>query len=110
MLSCYWLNRVRAEAGDVCTVHGGTRCRMRLHDAMLQAGLDLRAPVSVPNVLYLSVDDARRALAAVGLRVGKVQVVTGVYPVGVVIEQHPRANRMAARGSSIRVVIGSGNS
>jgi PASTA domain len=82
---------------------------VRLHDAMLKAALDLGAPVSVPNVLYLSVDDARRALAAVGLSLGEVQVVMGAYPVGVVIEQHPRANRMAARGSGIRVVIGSGN-
>lgn len=62
--------------------------------------------ISVPNLIGLSIDDARAALEEVGLTLG-----TSIYRTsqagapGTVIQQNPQANTLAAAGTAIDVTV-----
>ncbi len=64
--------------------------------------------VTVPDLLGLSMDQARAQLDAVGLTVGEVQVVTGIYVKEAVVEQDPAAGTSVDVGTTVDLVTGPG--
>jgi hypothetical protein len=62
--------------------------------------------VIVPDVIGLSLDDARVAIEASGLVVGHLQVEPGSYTTAVVVEQRPAAGSEVAPGSAVDLVTG----
>jgi PASTA domain len=62
--------------------------------------------VKVPNLVGMSLDQARQQLTDAGLRLGDVQVVTGTYTVAAITEQEPAAGTAVDRGEPVDVVMG----
>lgn len=62
--------------------------------------------VVVPNVIGLSLDDARTTLESSGSVVGRVEVTTGGYTVAAVVEQDPAAGTQVATGSAVDLLTG----
>jgi len=82
--------------------------------ALLLAGNLLKTnggDVNTPDIVGLSLNDARSALAAKGLSVGKVTQSydnTGKYAVGEVISQDPAADILLSKGQRVDVVVSLG--
>jgi PASTA domain len=62
--------------------------------------------IHVPRLVGLSVDDARRRLSDVGLKLGIVQVVTGDYTEAAILRQRPSAGVSVSLGTAVNVVTG----
>jgi hypothetical protein len=62
--------------------------------------------VVVPDVVGLPFEDARARLQSLGLEVGHLQVVTGGYPVAVVVEQDPAPGTSVDGGTAVDLVTG----
>jgi hypothetical protein len=62
--------------------------------------------VAVPDVIGLSLPEARTSLESLGLAVGRLQVVTGAYTTAVVVEQQPAPGTNVASGSAVDLVTG----
>jgi serine/threonine-protein kinase len=63
------------------------------------------AVIRVPNVVGLSLPEARDRLQAVGLDVGRVDRVPRRGPPGTVLEQRPRAGTRSAGGGRVDLVV-----
>ena len=65
--------------------------------------------VSVPNVVSLSSDDAKKTISETGLKVGDVQTKhSNDVSVGHVISQNPTSGTMVEKGTSIKLVVSLG--
>lgn len=65
-------------------------------------------PVTVPDVLGMSEDAARAAIAAAGLTVGSVLDECDDAPLNLVFRQSPQGGAQAARGSAVTITISAG--
>jgi len=109
------------------TVSGGTLPTQIWHDFMIAATASmpvedfiapefppppppttLSAEVTVPNVVGLSINDARRAIDAAGFTIYTTAAPSRTVAGGLVAEQSPGALRSAPRGSVVRLVVSSG--
>lgn len=62
-------------------------------------------PSGVPSVLGMTVEDARRVLARVGLSVGGLRAQKGDGPPGVVLEQNPGSGSRVLHGGRVDLVV-----
>jgi len=82
--------------------------------ALLLAGSLLKSgggDVNTPNVIGLSLGDAKAMLAAKGLRAGKVQTAfdnTGKYAAGEVMSQDPQPDILLSKGQSVDLTVSQG--
>jgi hypothetical protein len=67
------------------------------------------APVEVPNVVGLSQADATTALEAAGFVVAATTAASSTVPVGHVISQEPVGGAMATAGSTVTIVVSTGD-
>lgn len=65
--------------------------------------------VSVPSLIGLSKEQAEATLSSNGLLLGTVTRKAASSPEGTVISQSPSLGKMAAKGSSVSIVLSSGN-
>src|SRR5262245_32216331 len=68
--------------------------------------LPAEGTVLVPNLEGVSLPDARRTLSALGLRLGKIRVISGTYVPSAITKQRPIPGRQVALGAKVRVLIG----
>jgi hypothetical protein len=68
------------------------------------------APVGVPDVVGLSQADATTALEAAGFVVAVTTAASSTVPVGYVISQAPVGGAMATAGSTVTIVVSTGDS
>jgi beta-lactam-binding protein with PASTA domain len=67
------------------------------------------APVTVPDVIGLSLSSAERILDAAGIKVGTVDTVQASGELGVVIATRPGAGNGRPRGATVDVVVSGGS-
>ncbi len=66
------------------------------------------APVLVPSVVNLELDDARRALAAAGLKISLTQTANDAIPANIVASQSPDPGASVPPQSTIAIVVSTG--
>lgn len=66
------------------------------------------APFRIPNLVGSTVDDARRALEEVRLRVNRIDSRPSGFPAGVVAEQDPPAGTLVREGDVVNLTVSSG--
>jgi serine/threonine-protein kinase len=66
------------------------------------------APVSVPSVINLELEDARRALAAAGLKISLTQTANDAIPANIVASQSPDPGASVPPQSTVAIVVSTG--
>jgi serine/threonine-protein kinase len=95
-------------AGQVIDVNPGPGSQARQDSVIALAVSKGVAPVSVPSVINLTLDDARRALTAAHLQVTVTQTANDAIPADIVASQSPDPSVQVAPNSTVAIVVSTG--
>ncbi len=93
----------RLNKDDIVTIH------ISKGNSDTPNGENQASPVSVPSLIGLNKEQAESSLAANGLILGTISRKASASPEGTVISQSPSLGKTAAKGSSVTIVLSSGN-
>ena len=95
-------------AGQVIDVNPGAGSQARQDSVIALTVSKGIAPVSVPSVVNLTLEDARRALAAAHLNVAATQTENDAIPANIVASQSPDPAALVPPNSTVAIVVSTG--
>ena len=95
-------------AGQVIDVNPGPGSQARQDSVIALTVSKGIAPVAIPSVINLTLDEARRTLAAAHLQVSVTQTANDAIPANIVASQSPDPAAQVAPNSTVAIVVSTG--